>query len=71
MARVKQNKKSVELSDKKITFEIEKLSYKIIRFFPTKMTLDVMVFEDGKKIGMQSLPFAHCPKDIKQLIKAN
>ena len=71
MARVKDNKKSVELSDKKINFDIENRSYKVIRFFPTKMTLDVMVFEDGEKIGMQSLPFAHCPKNIKKIIKAN
>ena len=28
-------KKSVELSDKKISFEIEKIQYKVIRFFPT------------------------------------
>ena len=64
-------KKSVELSDKKISFEIEKISYKVIRFFPSQMTLDVMVFEDGEKKGMQNLPFAHLPKEAKKQIKAN
>ena len=71
MARVKENKKSVELSDQKITFEIEKISYRVIRFFPTKMTLDVMVYENGEKQGQQNIPFAHLPKSAKKLIKAN
>jgi len=65
------NKKSIELSDKKISFKLENITYKVIRFFPTQMTLDVMVFEDEKKIGMQNLPFAHLPKSAKKLIKAN
>lgn len=71
MARVKENKKTIELSKQKITFEIEKRSYKVIRFYPTKMTLDVNVFENGEKQGMQNIPFAHLPKEIKKLIKAN
>ena len=71
MARVKENKKTVELKDKKITFIIEKMSYKVIRFYPTRMTLDVMAFEDGVKVGMQNIPFAHLPKDAKKIIKSN
>jgi len=35
------------------------------------MTLDVIVIEDGEKKGQQSLPFAHLPKNIKKIIKAN
>jgi len=64
-------KKSVELSDKKISFDIEGTLYKVIRFFPTQMTLDVMVFENEEKIGMRNIPFAHLPKEAKKLIKAN
>jgi len=71
MARVKEKKKTVELTNQKITFEIEKLSYKVIRFYPTRMTLDVNVFENGEKQGMQNIPFAHLPKEAKKLIKAN
>jgi len=71
MAKAKEKKKTLELSSEKITFEIEKLSYKVIRFYPTKMTLDVNVFEDGKKLGVQNIPFAHLPKATKKLIKAN
>ncbi|MCD6432791.1 MAG: hypothetical protein J7L21_02010 [Sulfurimonas sp.] len=65
-------KKSVELSDKKINFIIEKISYKAIRYYPTAMSLDVMVTdENGVKLGMQNIPFAHLPKDIKKIIKPN
>ena len=65
-------KKSVELSDKKISFEIEKVLYKVIRFYPTAMSMDVMVEdEDGTKRGMQNIPYAHAPKDVKKLIKPN
>jgi hypothetical protein len=35
------------------------------------MTLDVIVFEDRKKQGMQNIPFAHLPKNAKKIIKAN
>lgn len=69
MARAKQ--KSIELSDKKITFSRENLSYKVIRFYPSKMTVDVMLFEDGVKQGMREMPFAHLTKEAKKLIKPN
>ena len=65
-------KKSVELSDKKIKFNVDKKSYTAIRYYPTAMTLDVMAFdENGQKIGMQNLAFAHIPKEIKKLVKPN
>ena len=51
---------------------IERTSYKALRYFPTAMTLDVMVTdENGEKLGMQTLAFAHIPKEIKKLIKPN
>jgi len=71
MARTIKSKKTIELSDKKISFEIEKISYKVVRFYPTKMTLDVLVFENGEKQGMKNIPFSHIPKEMKKLIKAN
>ncbi|RLA76523.1 MAG: hypothetical protein DRG78_18870 [Epsilonproteobacteria bacterium] len=68
----KNKKKSVELSDKKISFTRERVSYKVIRYYPTAMSLDVMVTEeDGTKLGMQNIPFAHIPKEIKKLVKPN
>jgi hypothetical protein len=65
------NKKSIELHEKKISFKLENTSYDVIRFYPTKMTLDVMVFENGVKEGVKILPFAHLPKEIKKIIKPN
>lgn len=68
----KKKKKSIELSDKKITFNVEKRFYKAIRYYPTGMNLDVMEFtEGGEKIGVRNIPFAHIPKDIKKLVKPN
>jgi len=65
-------KKSVELSDKKIKFSVEKISYRAIRYYPTAMSLDVMAFdENGEKLGMRNIPFAHVPKEIKKIIKPN
>jgi hypothetical protein len=65
------NKKSIELLDSKISFTLERTLYNVIRFFPTKMTVDVMIFEDGVKEGIKTIPFAHLPKEIKKIIKPN
>ena len=64
-------KKSIELSSKKITFSIEKREFKVIRYYPTQMSLDAMEYANGEKIGLINLPFAHIPKEIKKLIKPN
>jgi len=65
-------KKSVELSNQNIEFSLLETHYKVIRYYPDKMTLDVMKFDKDKtKLGMQNLPFAHLPKNIKKLIKPN
>lgn len=68
----KKKKKSIELSDQKIKFNIEKRFFKVIRYYPTAMNVDVMEFtEDGKKVGMINLAFAHIPKDVKKQVKPN
>jgi len=65
-------KKSVELIKENIKFELDKNLYEVIRFYPDKMTLDVMVYEqNGVKIGVQNIVFAHIPKKIKKIIKPN
>lgn len=65
-------KKSIELSDRKISFEREKIHYKIIRYYPTAMSIDAMVTDEhGQKQGMQNIPFAHLPKEMKKIIKPN
>ena len=64
-------KKSIELSDKKISFDLGDMTYKVIRYYPSAMTLDVMAFENGIKQGMKNLAFAHLPKEIKKIVKPN
>ncbi len=65
-------KKSIELSSQKITFIVEKISYNVIRYYPTAMTLDVIAIDaSGIKLGMKNIAFAHIPKEIKKLIKPN
>ena len=66
----KKKKKSIELSDQKIKFNIEKRFFKAIRYYPTAMNLDAMEFdEDGEKVGVINLAFAHIPKEVKKLVK--
>lgn len=68
MAKIK---KSIELSESKISFNLERVLYNVIRFYPAKMTVDVMVFDNGVKEGVKTIPFAHLPKEIKKIIKPN
>lgn len=65
------NRKSIELLNKNISFILERTSYNVIRFYPQKMSVDVMVFENGIKDGIKNIPFAHLPKEIKKIIKPN
>lgn len=63
-------KKSIELAASNISFILEKESYKVIRYYPSAMTLDVIAYdENGVKIGPKKMPFAYIPKEIKKIIK--
>ncbi len=64
-------KRSVELSDRDIRCIIDDIEYKIIRFYPARMTVDVKATEKNAQKGQQNIPFAHLPKATKQLIKPN
>jgi hypothetical protein len=64
-------KKNIELSNKNIEFTENGIRYELIRFKPESMTLDVIRYENGKKIDEFNLPFAHIPKAIKKMIKPN
>ncbi|PNV84102.1 MAG: hypothetical protein C0627_02815 [Sulfurimonas sp.] len=63
------HKKSIELVN--VSFTHERNSYTVLRFFPLKMSVDVMAYEDGVKAGVKNIPFAHLPKEIKKIIKPN
>ena len=62
-------KKSIGFAQQEIFFELEQERYKVIRFHPANMTVDVTRYIEGKKCGQVNLPFAHLPKAIKQRIK--
>jgi len=64
-------KKSIELRDKNLEFTDNGITYKLIRFKADNMTVDVLRFENDKKIDEYNIPFAHLPKKIKKLIKPN
>jgi len=63
-------KKNEDLSDKNITFTLDKTTYKALRFYQAKMTVDAIVLEgeDNRK-GIINFPFAHIPKATKKIIK--
>lgn len=61
--------KNIELADKGIEFEVEKVLYKVLRYDAQSQNIEVLAFEDGKKQGIQKIPFAHIPRSIKQKIK--
>lgn len=62
-------KKSIDLQEKNIFFEIEQRRYKAMRFYPSNMTVDVTEYKDEKKNGQTNMAFAHLPKAAKQQIK--
>ena len=62
-------KKSIDFAQQEIFFELEQERYKVMRFYPSNMTVDVTRYVDGKKSGQTNLAFAHLPKAIKQRIK--
>jgi hypothetical protein len=64
-------KKSIDLSALNISFVVQKSTFKVLRFHPAKMTVDVMVYENGTKEEIKMFPFAHLPKEIKKIIKPN
>jgi len=64
-------KKSIELSDKNLTCKVNEKEYKLIRFYPSAMNVDVKEIGENATKGQQNIPFAHLPKDIKKLVKPN
>ena len=64
-------KKAIELSAKNLEFTQNNVTYKLIRFKPEFMTLDVIKYENDVKMGTDTLPFAHLPKKLKRFIKPN
>ncbi len=62
-------KKSIEYSDEQILFAMDSRQYKLIRFHPSNMSVDVKVINDATQKGMLTIGFAELPRDIKQKLK--
>jgi len=62
------NNVQIDLRNLNLVFDMLNIKYKIMKFYPSKMTLDVEVIDTKDIIN---IPFAHLPKKIKKLIKPN
>ena len=60
-------KKSIDLTQNDILFELNNEKFKVLRFYPSNMTVDIKSLQE--KAGVKNIPFAHLPKNIKQMIK--
>ena len=67
MAKKKEN---IDLRAKNITFLVQNAEYQAVRFYQSKMTLDIISLSDARQ-GIRNIPFAHIPKEIKKIIKPN
>ncbi|MEO1938264.1 MAG: hypothetical protein ABGW85_06445 [Sulfurimonas sp.] len=62
-------KKSKELTQQKLSFVDKGITYKLIRFNPENMTVDVLRYEGEKKLDTFNIPFAHLPRELKRKVK--
>ena len=63
-------KSIVNLTQQNITMSVQNIKYKLLSFNPAKMTLAITPVEHGV-IGLNEIPFAHIPKELKKRIKPN
>jgi len=59
-----------DLRGKNIIFDIEGTKYQLIRFYQSKMTIDVIEV-DADNNNIINMPFAHMPKATKKILKPN
>lgn len=58
-----------DLRSKKISYEQNNQTIKLLSFKKSNMSLEVAIFEGGEYIKDSTIVFAHLPKNIKSLIK--
>lgn len=59
-------KKSIDLSALNISFVVQKSTFKVLRFHPAKMTVDVMVYENSTKEEIKMFPLCTSAKRDKK-----
>ncbi len=62
-------KRSIELVDQNITYDVDEGVVKVIRLDPNTMTVDVNVHVEGQKARPERIRFAQLPKHIKKLVR--
>ncbi len=62
-------KRSIELVDKNIHYDVEEGIVKVVRFDPNTMTVDVNVHVKDQKVRAERIRFAQLPKNIKILVR--
>jgi len=66
---VAKKKKSIELSQYNLSFVEKGITYRLIRFKPENMTVDVVRYEGEKRLDSFNIPFAHLPRELKRKVK--
>ena len=61
-------KKSIPLTAQNLSFCEDGVTYLLLHYSPAAMTVEVATYENGKKTGARTLPFAHLPKALKKQI---
>lgn len=56
---------------KNIEFTLDNQLYKVLTYYHTKMSLDVILVDDKDNEGIRNIAFAHIPKSLKKIIKPN
>ena len=63
-------KSIVNLAQHNLTMSLQNIEYKLLSFNPTKMTLAITPVQNDV-VGVNEIPFAHIPKELKRRIKPN
>ncbi len=62
-------KKTINLSDKNITFIEKEQHFKIISLNLNSMEVEVSISIEGKNKKVTRMPLGHLPKEIKKLVR--
>ncbi len=65
----KNKKKTINLSDKNITYKDKEQTLKIISLNLNSMEVEVSISVEGEKKRVSKMPLGHLPKEIKKLVR--
>jgi len=65
----KNKKKTINLSDKNITYKDKEQTIKIISLNLNSMEVEVSISVEGEKKRVSKMPLGHLPKEIKKLVR--